>query len=274
MRRPVVKSASRALEVLELFNEQRRPLKLQEIYELLGYPQSSATHLMKTLVQLGYINYNRATRVYVPSCRVRGLGTWMTSAMYGQQRYHRLVEALQQRTDETVALSMQNDLFIQYFIIKTPNHEYKAPPTEGNMRLIPDSTSGMALLSRMSDRQVDKICRNINYYESSAGYRVDTAVVMKELAWVRHVGYCYRENAPAAGVSSIAFSLDETMYGVPLALGVGGTTERLGTNKSEITKAIRATIAEFSAEWRDESGFRMPQPDANQNDRFEVQRAA
>lgn len=260
MRRPVIKSASRALEVLELFNEQRRPLKLQEIYELLGYPQSSATHLMKTLVQLGYINYNRATRSYVPSCRVRGLGTWMSSAMYGQQRFHRLIETLHRRTDETVALSMQNDLFIQYFIIKTPEHEFKAPPTEGNMRLITDSTSGIALLSRMSDRQVDKICRNINYYESGAGYRVDVAALIKEINWVRHVGYCYREHAPSPGVSSIAFPLDETVYGIPLALGVGGTTDRLGRAKGEITQAIRATIAEFTAEWREETANGPPPP--------------
>ncbi len=261
MRRPVVKSASRALEVLELFNEQRRPLKLQEIYELLGYPQSSATHLMKTLVHMGYINYNRATRSYVPSCRVRGLGIWMSSAMYGQQRYQRLVETLQERTDETVALSMQNDLFIQYFIIKTPDHEFKAPPTEGNMRLLSDSTSGMALLSRMSDRQVDKICRNINYYERDPGQRVEPAEVIKELNWVRHVGYCYRENAPSPGVSSMAFPLDETVYGIPLALGVGGTTDRLARGKSRITQAVRATIAEFSAELRDEAPMRAPEPE-------------
>ena len=260
MRRPVVKSASRVLEVLELFNEQRRPLKLQEIYELLDYPQSSATHLMKTLVQLGYINYNRATRSYVPSCRVRTLGSWMSSAMYGQQRYHRLVETLYRRTDETVALSMQNDLFIQYFIIRTPDHEFKAPPNEGNMRLVTDSTSGMALLSRLSDRQVDKVCRNINYYESNPGSRVESAAVIKELSWVRHVGYCYRENAPSIGVSSIAFPMDETVFGIPLALGVGGTSDRLGRGKSELVQAVRATIAEFTAECREENAYRASSP--------------
>ncbi len=260
MRRPVVKSASRALEVLELFNDQRRPLKLQEIYELLGYPQSSATHLMKTLVQLGYINYNRANRSYVPSCRVRGLAAWMSSAMYAQERYHRLLETLQQRTDETVALSVQNDLFIQYFMIAAPDHEFKAPPTEGNMRVLTDSTSGMALLSRMRDQQVDKICRNINYYESHSGYRVETAAVLKELSWVRHVGYCYVKDKPDNGVSSIAFPLDETMYGIPLAVGVGGLASRIHRNQFDILEATRATIAEFSEEWRREPVFTPPQP--------------
>lgn len=259
MRRPVVKSASRALEVLELFNDQRRPLKLQEIYELLGYPQSSATHLMKTLVQLGYINYSRVNRSYVPSCRVRGLASWMSSAMYAQERYHRLLERLQQKTDETVALSVQNDLFIQYFMIAAPDHQFKAPPDEGNMRVLTDSTSGMALLSRMRDQQVDKICRNINYYEGNSGYRVESAAVIKDLAWVRHVGYCYLQDRPEIGVSSMAFPLDETMYGIPLAVGVGGLTSRIHPNQFDIIAATRATIAEFSEEWRHEPVFIPPE---------------
>lgn len=274
MRRPVVKSASRALEVIELFNEQRRPLRLLEIYQLLDYPQSSATHLMKTLVQLGYMNYNRSTRTYVPSCRVRGLGSWMSASMYGQQRYHRMLEVLQQRTDETVALSLQNNLYIQYFIIKLPAHRFKASPLEGNMRLMTDSTSGLALLSRMSDRQVDKICRNVNYYESEAGDRVDIAAVLKELAWVRHVGYCSRDDAPAPGISSLAFPLDETLYGIPLALGVGGMTDRLQNAKSEIVKAVRATIAEFNAEWRDQPEFQNTTIEATAGESFGDRRAA
>jgi DNA-binding IclR family transcriptional regulator len=274
MRRPVVKSASRALEVIELFNEQRRPLRLLEIYQLLDYPQSSATHLMKTLVQLGYMNYNRSTRTYVPSCRVRGLGSWMSASMYGQQRYHRMLEVLQQRTDETVALSLQNNLYIQYFIIKLPAHRFKASPLEGNMRLMTDSTSGLALLSRMSDRQVDKICRNVNYYESEVGDRVDIAAVLKELAWVRHVGYCSRDDAPAPGISSLAFPLDETLYGIPLALGVGGMTDRLQNAKSEIVKAVRATIAEFNAEWRDQPEFQNTTIEATAGESFGDRRAA
>ncbi|WP_082472585.1 IclR family transcriptional regulator [Sphingomonas sp. Leaf357] len=259
MRRPVVKSASRALEVLDLFNEQRRPLKLQEIYELLDYPQSSATHLMKSMVHLGYLNYNRASRTYVPTCRVRSLGNWLSSAMYNQTRYHRLVDTLQRRTDETIAISMQNDLFIQYFIIKTPDHEFKMPPNEGNMRILTTSTSGMALLSRMSVAHVDKICRHINYYESDNGERVDVTEVLREWAWVKQVGYCYREHQPEHGTSSIAFPLEESLYGIPLALGVGGTADRLSRNKSRITDIVRETIAEFRDSLYDDDDL-PPQP--------------
>jgi DNA-binding IclR family transcriptional regulator len=251
MRRPVVKSASRTLEVLELFSEQRRPLRLHEIYEQLHYPQSSATNLMKSMVMMGYLNYNRATRTYIPTNKVGSLGNWLSSFMYGQSGYHELVNSLQKRTDETVALSTQNDLFIQYMIIKTPQHEFKMPPGEGSMRLLTKSTSGMALLSRMSNRQVDKICRHINYYELGPENRVEITQVLKDLVWIRQIGYSYTENYPTPEVSSMAFPLGESLYGIPLALGVGGLSDRIARRKMQIVATIRETIAEFKEKYAD-----------------------
>jgi len=247
MKRSVVKSASRTLEVLELFSEVRRPLRLHEIYEQLHYPQSSATNLLKSMVMMGYLNYNRGTRTYIPTSKVGSLGNWLSSFMYGHSGYHQLINTLQARTDETVALTMQNDLFIQYLIIKTPEHEYKMPPPVGAMRLMTNTTSGMALMSRMSDRQVDKICRHINYYELDAGQRVDIAKVMKELRWVRQIGYSYVEHSPSPEVSSMAFPLCETLHGIPLAIGVGGLHGRLEQRKMQLVAMIRETIAEFKA---------------------------
>ena len=74
MQRRAVKSAMRTFEVLELFAEHRRPMALNEIYTGLGYPQSSTTNLLKSMVLLGYLNYNRARRTYLPTMRVGALG--------------------------------------------------------------------------------------------------------------------------------------------------------------------------------------------------------
>lgn len=255
MHRAVVKSASRTLEVLELFSEQRRPLRLHEIYEQLHYPQSSATHLLKSMMKMGYVNYNRTTRTYLPTNKIYSLGNWLSSATFGQSRYHELAELVRQRSDETCAISTQNDLFIQYMIVKAPAHEFKAPPPVGNMRLLTMSTSGMALLSCMSDRQVDKICRYINYYELDPSNHVDSDKVLHDLSWIRHVGYCYREDHPDTGIASMAFPLGETLHGIPLAIGIGGTKERLSKRKMELVTLLRESIAEFREQaHRDDGG--------------------
>ncbi|WP_326523574.1 IclR family transcriptional regulator [Sphingomonas sp.] len=245
MERRAVKSASRTLEVLELFSEQRRPLRLNDIYTALGYPQSSATNLLKSMVMLGYLNYNRATRTYLPTIRVTVLGNWLLGFIHGQGNYRRLVDQLHRETDETVALVTQNDLFIQYIMMRVPTHEHKMPPNEGAMRLMLDSSSGIALLSQVSDREIDKICRYTNYYELAPGGRINLEDVMREVNWARHTGYCYVPNRPTPEVSSLSFPLGEQLHGIPLAIGVGGMAERISLKKSAIVATIRRLIDQF-----------------------------
>jgi DNA-binding IclR family transcriptional regulator len=252
MRRTAVKSASRTLEVLELFQEEQRPLRLNEIYHLLEYPQSSCTNLLKSMVMMGYLNYNRATWTYLPTGKVASLGNWLYNFLFGQGEYQALLQRIQSATDETVVLATQNDLFIQYVTVLTPSHAHKMPPTEGAMRVMTKSTAGLALMSKMSDRQVDKLCRQIHYYELSNSARLDVDEVMKELRWVRHVGYCHIAKRPTPEVASIAFPLGDQVHGIPLAIGVGGLNERIDDKKQHIVKVMREAIADFHAAEQDE----------------------
>jgi DNA-binding IclR family transcriptional regulator len=247
MQRTAVKSASRTLEVLELFQEEQRPLRLNEIYQMLGYPQSSCTNLLKSMVMKGYLNYNRATWTYLPTGKVTALGNWLYGFLFAQPKYQDLLQRVQRETDETVVLATQNDLFIQYVSVVVPSHEFKVPPSEGAMRVMTKSSAGLALMSKMPDRQVDKLCRQIHYYELSNSARLDIEEVMRELRWVRHVGYCHIPNRPTPEAASIAFPLPDRLHGIPLALGVGGLNDRIQRNKHMIVQAMRRAIEEFHA---------------------------
>src|SRR5437867_633342 len=105
MQRRAVKSAMRTFEVLELFAERRRPMALYEIYSELGYPQSSTTNLLKSMVLLGYLNYNRVKRTYLPTMRLNLLGNWVAGYIQAEGGFRDLVNEMQRRTDETVGLS-------------------------------------------------------------------------------------------------------------------------------------------------------------------------
>jgi DNA-binding IclR family transcriptional regulator len=237
-----VKSALRTLEVLELFMEHRRPLRLNEIYQKLNYPQSSATYLLKSMLRMGYLNYNRRDRTYLPTVRVSALGNWLSGYIYTDDTYQTLVDELQKVTDETVALASQNDLFIQYIILKSPEHEFKFPPPLGTMRAVVDSSSGLALMSKMSDLAIEKICRYTNYYNVSEK-PVAINEVMSQVNRVRETGYASVRNKPIPEVSSISVALDETLHNIPLAIGVGGFAERIEKEKSSIVAHIKETIA-------------------------------
>lgn len=247
MQRMKVKSASRTLEVLELFMDERRPLRLNEIYKSLNYPQSSATNLLKSMVMMGYLNYNRATMTYLPTMRVSALGSWLPSMMNREGGLVSLVDEVQRRTDETVGLVAQNDLHIQYIILKTPSHEYKMAPSEGTMRLMVDSSSGIALMSRMRQREIDKIYRYSKHYGLGGGTLPSFEDLMREVRWSREVGHTYIPKKPTPEVSSIAMPLHADLYGIPLAIGVGGMADRISRAKQDIIDIMTDAIANFRA---------------------------
>lgn len=142
MRRDPIKSAARTLEILELFQEQRAPLRLTYIFEKLGYPQSSTTTLLKSMVVLGYLNYDRASRTYFPTPRVAALGDWVNHHLFGSGDLDRLVKSIFEQTNETVVISSQNDIFIQHLRIVQPSHPHKIALAEGSMRVLPHSAAG------------------------------------------------------------------------------------------------------------------------------------
>ncbi|NML05864.1 IclR family transcriptional regulator [Sphingomonas sp. G-3-2-10] len=245
MKRKPVKSASRTFEVLELFRNYRKPLRLNEIYTALNYPQSSTTNLLKSMVIEGYLNYNRTTRTYLPTMQVASLGSWLYGHVASGSDYSSLIDELFQLTDETVVLVTQNDLFIQYMMMRVPDHPHKRPPNRGEMRLMLDATSGMALMSQMRDQEIDKIYRYSNYYELNPDRRITLDDVMRRIRWIRHTGYCYWPEHPVPGIASIAMPLGDSIHGIPLVLGIGGTTERLSRRRAELVELMRTKIAEF-----------------------------
>lgn len=237
-----VKSALRTLEVLELFMEHRRPMRLKEIHQALNYPQSSTTYLLKSMLNRGYLNYNRRDHTYLPTVQVTSLGNWLSGYIYTDDKYQLLVDELQELTDETVALASQNDLFIQYILMRAPEHEYKFTPPLGTMRSLMDSSGGFALLSRMNDETIEKIYRYTKFYKVSNDL-APIEEIMEQVQQVRDTGYSYLKHMPTEQVSSISIPLDETLHNVPLAIGVGGFADRIEKEKDNIVTKMKETIA-------------------------------
>jgi IclR family transcriptional regulator, KDG regulon repressor len=109
-----VKSARRVFEILEYFDRERRPLGLKDVLEGLGYPASSGSALLKSLIQLGYLDYDRERRRYYPTMRIAALGGWVHAALFGDGALTGLMNQLHRATGESVILAAQSDLHAQY----------------------------------------------------------------------------------------------------------------------------------------------------------------
>jgi DNA-binding IclR family transcriptional regulator len=246
MRRPPVKSAVRVIEIFEHFAEARRSLALKDIVDHLGYPQSSTTNLLKSLVSMGYLHYDRVERTYYPTFRVTSLGDWFLDVI--DDDLLELMHRLQAKTTETILLATQNDLYLQYLKVLDSRHELRFYIKEGSMRPLTQSSLGWVLLGQMPPSALDKLCRHINVIESQASRRVPLPAFLKDIEKVRKQGHCYVPNMPELGGGSVAMVLPGTIGGQRMAIGVGGLCVRLEKTLEKIIAEMRRAVADYAVQ--------------------------
>lgn len=241
-RRAPVKSAARVLELFELFDKHRAPLSLKEITRRLGYPQSSATVLMKSLIALGYVNYDRVTRTYLPSLKIAWLGNWVRDDVIPASVYD-LMRRLREATGKAIVLAVPNDIHVQYLRVMASERTMREFVSEAAMRPMSQSSFGWLFLSRLPADRVEKILRHINARERDVSRRVDIARLMERIEAMRGIDHCSLPNIPVPGTMTCAMLLPWQMHGRPLAIGMGDYVGQ-GDERDAIDR-LRAGIAAY-----------------------------
>jgi DNA-binding IclR family transcriptional regulator len=235
-----VKSAKRALEILEVFAKHRRPLALKEVLDELGYPTSSGSALLKSLVELGYLDYDRERRVYFPTMRVAVLGDWVPGVLFGDGGLQPALEQLHEATGETVVLAVQSDLHAQYVhvIHSAEPLQVRLPP--GTRRPLVRSGMGLVLLSAKTDAEIERLRRRTNAAGDGMGQSREE--LMARVNEVRTRGYAYSRNSISPGLGVIGAALPRGPFGRVFAVGVAGRVERLDEKREAIVDGLKALI--------------------------------
>jgi DNA-binding IclR family transcriptional regulator len=234
-----VKSASRAIRILEFFASVRQPKTMSDIAAALDYPQSSCTVLLKTLVALGYLNFDRRQRVYFPTPKVTSLGEWVPSALFGTSRVIEAMRDVHAATGETVSIGARNDVYLQYIQIIQSIHALRFHVDEGTLRPLTRSAVGWMLISTLPDDKIDNIVRRANIATDDVSERVTIASMMERMRKIRKNGYCFAENIPFLGGATLCVLLPITMQNQPVALGLGGAAERIRLNHDRYLAILR-----------------------------------
>lgn len=250
-----VKSATRAIEILELLKDARRPLAMTDVAQALGYPASSTTVLLKTLMQLGYLSFDRREKRYFPTPKVTALGDWVPAALFGAGRALEAMRDVHAATGESVSLSTANDVYMQYIQLIQSIHPMRFHVDEGALRPLTRSAGGWLLMSTLADAQIDNVVRRANIAAGDASERVTLPEIMARIRAIRRDGYAEAADIPFAGGGTIGVLLPTTLRGKPVVLALGGARDRIRDNRERYLDVLRraaATTAEGEATGSDE----------------------
>ncbi len=244
MERGMVKSAIRVFDLLELFENERRPMRVVEMVEKLELPQSSVSMLLQSLVTHGYMEFDAATRAFCPSVRVAFLGEWTTRRQGGAHSIHDAIRHLSSETGETVLLGRRNGIQVQYLSIIEAQHTRRRGVASGARRPMHRTAIGIMLLSRMDDDAIVRLLRRHNAEPppDSTGVRLDD--VMREVRIAREQGYYESASLATPGSGVIATLARTPIRGQWLGIGIGGTVPRLHERRGALLSALLAAASD------------------------------
>lgn len=239
-----IKTSKRVFEIFEAFENVQRPMALKDFTQRFGYPPSSASAVLKSLVALGYLDYDRFSRTYMPTMRITSLGNWIQQAIFGQnEEVLRLMQQLSEAFGECITLSAQSDLYVQYvYLIPSRLPIWYSVPI-GTIRPLARSGSGWIMLGARTDAEIEELVRRINFHEPDPARKVMLAELMAHVEQGRRDGYLFNKHTLEPGAGGICMVLPERRFGRLFALAVSGPVERLETIQERVIHAMREGIA-------------------------------
>lgn len=239
-----VKSARRVLEILELFDRRKSPLSVQDVIDDLGYPQSSASLILRTMTAMGYLYYDGSDRVYKLSPRVALLGMWLSESLFHDGRISMLMQDVSERTGQTVMLGIESRLRVQYVHIVEGKGAIRLHLTPGLMRGLACCSIGLIFLSDRTNREIRRLMQKL-VAEDPRSMPMSYDELLEKVQRVRRQGYAISANLSAEGVGSISIKLPAVISGRPICIAVGCTDTILFRDEMRFAEILRKTVAQY-----------------------------
>jgi DNA-binding IclR family transcriptional regulator len=232
--RGLIKSASRVLALFEHLRERREAVTVSDVARALDMPQSSASMLLRTIETLGYLRYDGETRKFRPTFRLALLGDWVHDTTFDGAGVTKAMIAISRACGETIILGQQNKSQVQYVQIIQANYPVRLHLRAGTSRPMTCAATGHALLSLKPDKDVRAVVRRNNADVEENWQRVNESRFMRQIEQIRTRGYAETRGDMTPGASVLAMTVPVAEGAAPLALGIGGPTERIDERRDEL----------------------------------------
>lgn len=244
-----VKSALRALQIIDLLTERPHGVTFPEICDRLGLAKSSAHALLHTMVDHGHLTVDPVDRLY----RL-GIRQWEAGQAY-QRGFHLpslarpYLQAASEELRETVQLAVLNGTENVY-IDKVEADQRLVLVSEVGSRLPAYATGlGKMLLASLSDDEVRRRFEGHEFEQFTENTLRDVDELLARLAEIRQQGYATDDSEYTEGVHCIAVPISHRSWKVIAAMSVSVPKIRFGRDRRRlILQTLRHQAWRLSAE--------------------------
>lgn len=235
-----VKSALRALEILELIATRARPLKFAEIQAALDYPKSSLHGLLRTMADAKWLDLSATSKAYTLGVRVWEGGIAYSAMAPLEARAQPILQRVRDLTAETVQLAVLDDYEVLYIAKVDGRHMLRLDSAVGQ-RLRPHATGvGKVLLAALPDNVLRRWMKSeaLERYTDNTITNPDS--LMSELQNVRKRGHAVDREERTAGATCVAVAIHDHTGDCVAAMSVSAPAFRF--RSPQLKSALRHLI--------------------------------
>jgi IclR family transcriptional regulator, KDG regulon repressor len=239
-------SVRRALAILELLHGSPRALSLSEISRMLALPKSTASLLLVTLENVGYITRDAEKKRYLSSVKVYSLGFGLLSQLELSRRATPVLRAMAASLRVTAHIAvLDGDQAL--FVNKVDGDRQPCcdiyPGRKTNLHC---TAVGKVLLAYMEEEKLNGFLLNHHFTRHTSRTIASADALLEEIRRVRRDGFAYEDQEEELFVRCLAVPLFNPDGAAAKALGITGSVHEIRSDNfkylSEYMKQMAAQI--------------------------------
>lgn len=240
-----LRTVTRASEILFAFSSDVRELGLTQLAQTVGLNKATVHRLAQSLVSVGLIDQDPATRAYRLGVRLLQLADLVSSSLDVREEARTPLRVLRDETGETTYLMLvrqEGAICAERVEGSHPMRDLSTPP--GTLVPLHVGAAGTAILAAQHADRVDGYLATL-----PAAKRPE---LQARVATARDRGHAFARGDVAQGVGAIATALVDQSGSVVGAISLGGLLARVEENESTLAAAVQACAESVSAAmgWR------------------------
>jgi len=201
---PIIQSVDRALNILDLFDEHTKELKITEISAMIGLHKSTVHSLLKTLQSHGYIDQDSENGKYRLGLKLVEKGQLLLQGMDIRETARKNLTSLSALTGQTTHLVIRDGREGVY--IDKVEGEKAAIRYSRIGRRVPlhSSAAGKVLIAFLGAEDVELLMKGYRFIRQTPSTIADKETFIGEIAGIRARGYAVDDQENEPGVRCAA----------------------------------------------------------------------
>lgn len=226
-RENMVKSVSRALDIIEMAAGSRGGLGVTEIANRMDINKSSVHRLLSTLIQYDYMEQDEQTGRYKLGYAFLGLSSKLLDSIDVREEARPFLKALEQETKEVIHLVVYDQGEVVYIEKLEGTEILRMHSKVGKRAPVHCTSAGKAILAHLPAEEAEAVIRRKGLPRHTEKTITELPVLLKELEQVREEGYALDLEENENGITCIGVPVFDHFGRASAGISISGATERM-----------------------------------------------